>query len=134
MCFHVDIFLPHVNLYYWMYRSVYTNLCRSPNLKCNFDEQASDNLQLSVLESLLRLPCKKPKQLTVGMCNSMSVLQPSTLRRNCTEHKPGYLHAATQRTHNATATPLQLTHMNVMTNVNGKALYYFYVKILHFDC
>lgn len=67
------------------------------------------------------------------MCNSMSVLQPSTLGRNCTEHKPGYLHAATQWTHTATATPLQLTHMNVMTNVNGMSLYDFYVKFLHFD-
>lgn len=70
------------------------------------------------------------------MCYSMSVLQPSTLRRNCTEHKPGYLHAATQWTHiaTATATPLHLTHMNVTTNVNGMSFCYdFYVKSLHFD-
>lgn len=48
-------------------------------------------------------------------------------QRNCTEHKPGYLHAATQWTHTATATttPLHLTHMNVTTNVNGMSLYHF---------
>lgn len=62
------------------------------------------------------------------MCYSFTVLQPSTLRRKCTEHKPGYLHAATQRTSTATATPLLLTHMNVTTNVNGMYLYDFYVN------
>lgn len=130
MCFLVDIFL-----YYWMYQCI-TILAGALNWGV-FDEQASDSLQLSILESLLRLVCKKPNQQLSGarhrMCNSMSVLQPSTLGRNCTEHKPGYLHAATQWTHTATATPLQLTHMNVMTNVNGMSLYDFYVKFLHFD-
>lgn len=72
-------------------------------------------------------------EATHRMCYSMSVLQPSTLRRNCTEHNPGYLHAATQWTHTATATPLQLTHMNVTTNVNGMYLYDSYVRYLHFD-
>lgn len=67
------------------------------------------------------------------VCYSMSVLQPSTLRRNCTEHKPAYLHAATQWTDTATATPLQPTHMNVTTNVNGMYLYDFCVKFLHFE-
>lgn len=99
--------------------------------------RASDSLQLSLLETLLRLVRKKPNQWLLGarhrMCYSMPVLQPSTLRRDCTEHKPGYLHAATQWTHTATATLLHLTHMNVTTNVNGMSLYDFYGKSPHFD-
>lgn len=69
-----------------------------------------------------RSQISEPSRGRRRMCHSMSVLQPSTLRRNCTEHKPGYLHAAPQWTHTATATPLQLTHMNVLTNVNGTYL------------
>lgn len=65
------------------------------------------------------------------MCYSMSVF--TTLRRNCTEHKPGYLHAASQWAHAATATPLQPPHMNVTTNVSGMYLYDLFVKLLHFD-
>lgn len=65
------------------------------------------------------------------MCHSMSVF--TTLRRTCTEHKPGYLHAASQWAHTATATPLQPPHTNVTTNVNGMYLYDLYVKFLHFD-
>lgn len=57
----------------------------------------------------------------------------TTLRRTCTEHKPGYLHAASQWAHTATATPLQPPHTNVTTNVNGMYLYDLYVKFLHFD-
>lgn len=79
--------------------------------------------------------CEKPNPSGAGrrMCHSMSVLLPSTLRRTCTEHKPGHLHAATRWTHTATATPLQPTHTNVMTNVNGMYLCDFYVQFLHFD-
>lgn len=54
----------------------------------------------------------------------------NTDEKNCTEHKPGHLHAATQWTHAATATPPP-THTNVTTNVNGMSLYDFYV--LRFD-
>lgn len=132
MHFHVDIFP-----YCWLHQSLYHNPCRSRlELKCDFDEQASDSLQLSILESLLRSVCKKPNQRLSRarhqMCNSMSVLQPSTLGRNCTEHKPGYLHAATQWTHTATtATPANSHECD--DHANGTYFYDFYVKFLHFD-
>lgn len=59
------------------------------------------------LESLLRSVFEKPNQplsrARRRMCYSVSDLQPAALRRNCTEHDPGYLHAATRWTHAAAA-------------------------------
>ena len=122
MCFHVpSIFSPS---------GCISHCIPVLKLECDCDEQASDSLQLSISESFLRSVCEKPNERVSGarhrMCDSMSVLQPSTLMRHCTEHKPGYLHAATQWTHTATAAPLH--HMNVMTNVNGTSLYDFCVS------
>lgn len=61
----------------------------------------------SFLESLLRSVFEKPNQplsrARRRMCYSVSDLQPAALRRNCTEHDPGYLHAATRWTHAAAA-------------------------------
>lgn len=58
----------------------------------------------------------EPDVESAAVCESGST---PTLRRNCTEHKSGYPHGATLWTKAATATPVWLTHMNVMTNVNG---------------
>lgn len=56
---------------------------------------------------LLRSVFEKPNQplsrARRRMCYSVSDLQPAALRRNCTEHDPGYLHAATRWTHAAAA-------------------------------
>ena len=41
---------------------------------CFFDEQANDSLQLSILESRLRLLCERPNQRTVGS-QTQNVLQ-----------------------------------------------------------
>lgn len=78
------------------------NLCRSLELKSGFDEQAGDRFWL-----FFRIPP------TVGVREAKSapferetenVLQcAAALRRNCTEHDPGYLHAATRWTHAAAA-------------------------------
>lgn len=68
------------------------------------------------------------------MCHTVCQLHsPQQLRTLCTEHKPGYLHAATQWAHSATATPLQLIHANVTTNVNGTCLCNLCVRFLHFE-
>lgn len=78
MCFHVAVF-PSASKPgpLDVSQSLYHNPCRSLELKCDFDEQASDSLQLSILESLLRSVCKKPKQRASGArhreCYSMSV-------------------------------------------------------------
>ena len=70
------VFVPFgvLNTHCQIYRSLYRNPCRSLELKCVFDEQANDSLQLSILESRLRLLCERPNQRTVGS-QTQNVLQ-----------------------------------------------------------
>lgn len=66
------------------------------------------SLQLSILESLLRLVCTKLNQRLWGPdteCATVRQFYSPQTEEKCTEHKPGSLHAATQWTHPATAPP-----------------------------
>uniref|UniRef100_A0AAX7UYU1 RAS guanyl releasing protein 2 n=1 Tax=Astatotilapia calliptera TaxID=8154 RepID=A0AAX7UYU1_ASTCA len=73
----------------------------------SFPPPANTPPSLQNTESLLRSVFEKPNQplsrARRRMCYSVSDLQPAALRRNCTEHDPGYLHAATRWTHAAAA-------------------------------
>lgn len=95
-----------------------------------FQWQSAESLSRLVVQGIKPANSQEPDTECPTVCQLHS---PQQLRTTCTEHKPGYLHAATQWAPSATATPLQLNHANVTTNVNGTYLCNLSVRFLHFE-